>query len=412
MIADGKRNLVIGITAQNENQALEMGSTSMGDSLIARGYRHRIIDMFQPSGGRDLMSALGEGDLAFAYGFAGVGSRLELSSGANIWTEMRVPFLCLWYDHPCYNYQQHIVDSPFVGHCYHVQDHLDARKKYLPASESYAALLAPLADVTDFAASRPVSLRPHQLLYSKTAYDPKLLSERWRVHPAALQELIWSLVEMAVVNRDLDLADATAALFLKYGESPTNARLLMGVVQEVDNYVRAWRGDKLGRALLKFPVHIMGRGWDYLKDEHHRAKFLQPQSAHKYYETVLEHKVVANSSPIWRDGIHERVYTGMSLASVVLTDHTVRSQKLLSDVPNYVGFEWSECIEDAVDLALARANDTSIDFYDSARSCLRDRIMNVHEDYCLQLERVVQEMQSRVEKGAIHIQSRARQDAV
>ena len=363
-------NLILSIIAQNENQALEAGSTSMGFAFGHYGYRHRIIDMFKPSGGEELLAALTSGEVAFAYAFAGVGSQLTLTSGANIWTASRTPFVCLWHDHPAYNYKQHIVDSPYVMHGYHVRDHREARQKYLPASSSPSTLFTWADPAYQGARDYPVAKRAREILYAKTAYQPSVLSADWQRHSADVREVLWNLVEQATADRNIDLADATAQEFARKGYAPDNLKLFMGIIQEVDAYVRAWRSDRLARALLPFPARIFGRGWDYLKGEKRRAEFYDPISAHDYAQQTLQCRIIANSNPLWRDGIHNRVDNALNVGSIVLTDRTVKSDAIYGALPNYVGFDWKDSLEDAIAESFVRADDDRVDYFATAAAGL------------------------------------------
>jgi hypothetical protein len=386
-------NLVLGLVAQNENQVLEAGSVSTGIAFRARGYEYRVIDMFKPSGGEELQQALASGQVAFAYGFAGVGSQLKLANGDNVWTAARTPFVCLWYDHPAYNYRQQIVDSPYVAHGYHIKDHLEVRQKYLPASSSQSVLLTLANGIYPEARAYPVAKRKREIIYAKTAYQPSAFSEDWKRHSLDIQKTLWSLVEQAQADRNLDLANAAVLEFSRFGLPAEDLNLFMDIIQEVDGYIRAWRSDLLARALLPFPARIYGRGWDYLKDEKRKAEFYPPIPVYEYLRQTYQSRIIANSNPLWRHGIHDRVDHALSTGSIVLTDNTMKSDELYKGMENFVGFEWNvPSLEYAVALAFTRADDDQTDFYQTAETVLAKQAQQV--DYHTQIINIAAALRS------------------
>ena len=391
-----QRNLVLSIVAQNENGTLQQGSESLGQILQSKGYRHHIINMLNPSGGSELLGLLQQQEIYFAYAFAGVGSQLSLNNGTNIWTAARTPFVCLWHDHPAYNFKQHRVDSPFILHGYHVRDHLDARLNYLPPSTSKAFLLpVPFGSVANPADCHPITERVQQILYAKTGKNPSLLAEDWKRHPQALQDILWALVEQAQKDRNLDLTSAAAAC-LRHAGWADNLALLMGIVEEVDDYIRAWRSDRFARALLPHPVQIIGRGWDYLKAETIRAEFNPPVVTSEFFARMPNFSILANTNPLWRDGLHERVMMGMSVGSIILTDRTEKSDQVFGAMPNYVGFEWHDDLEDVIATALKRSEADNAGYFEAARNAVvaasQKKMLCSMPDYVTEIETAVSQL--------------------
>ena len=386
------RTKILAIVAENENGVLQGVSSGMGVVFARMGYQQTIIDMYQPSGAGRLKAALSAGDVAFAYGFAGTGSRLSFMDGANIWTAARVPFVSLWYDHPCYNYRQHLVDSPYVINGYHVADHIEARIKYLPPSSSRSILLPVMGEPFLFSREQPLAQCPHAIVFAKTSYQPSMLCVDWLRHPAWLQTVLWELVSQAQKDRNIDLAGAAASLFALHGQDQNDLDIFFGVVQEVDNYVRAWRSDLLARALLPFPAHIIGRGWDYLKHERGIAEFHDPLSFDQYVHHMAKFKIFANSNPVWRDGIHERSFMALSIGRVLLTDRTIKTDQYFEGLSNYVGFEWGESISDAVSRALSAAEQDDSDYINAAGRALQKNGVHSYLEYMTTIEQQVKDL--------------------
>ncbi len=387
------KNLILAIVAQNENQALQWASEWLGRFLTERGYRHIVIDMFKASGAHELMAHLTSGEVAFAYGFAGVGSQFTLNQGGvNLWTVMRTPFMAIWSDHPAYNYRQHIVDSPYVIQAYHISDHMEARRDYLPPGSSKVVMLPVTDGVLPSEHCRPFRDRLRYIYFVKTGKEPRPIAESWKRHAPQVQEILWSLVELAKKDRNIDLTAATARLLRDCGRSPENLDLFMGLVAEADNYIRAWRSDCLARALLPHPAHIIGRGWDYLKAEGGRAEFFPPIPAQECVERVSHYRLVANANPLWRDGIHERVLWGIENGCVTITDRSVKSDAIYHGLPNYVGFEWQDNLQDVIADAMRLAERDEVDYLPEAAVVVNQRMLANSPNYVDEMLRAVREI--------------------
>jgi hypothetical protein len=368
------RDIVLALVAQNENQILTQASECIGRGLQRCGYRQHLLNFSDAEANRELLDLLRVGRVAFAYGFAGVGSRFSLADGSNLWTAARVPYAALWYDHPAYNYQQHLVDSPYVLHCYHVRDHIEARHKYLPSTSSTATLLPVPGPIELNVAAPDFGRRAPHILFAKTAMKQDW-AEDWKRHPPPVTRILENLAEQGRCDRNLNLADAAKILFAEAGiDSGTNLDLFMGVLQEVDNWVRGWRSDKLVRALLPHPAQIYGRGWDYLAGEQRRADLLPPVSADAYSKLVTESRIIANSNPLWRGGVHERVIGGLAVGGVVLTDRTQRLDQSFASLENYVGFEWGDDLQDVIADTLRRASKDMADYRAASHQALAEQL--------------------------------------
>ena len=234
-----------------------------------------------------------------------------------------------------------------------------------------------------------------KFFYAKTGVNPQTFTEEWKQYPQALQDVLWALVEMAKSDRNLDLADATAKLFQENGQSLENLGLFMGAVSAVDEYIRAWRSDKMARALLKHPAHIVGRGWNYLQSESKRAEFFDPIPIYEYIDRIQNYRVIANTNPLWRDGVHERVYSTFCFGGISLTDRTQKSDEVFTGLPNYIGFDWEDDLEDVIATALHRASNDEASFFPQAEEVIRERVLYKTQDYATAIEQAVDSIHAR-----------------
>lgn len=378
MPSQEKKGRVIALVAENENGALESHARSLNKRLFARhGYDTQLINLFSPSGLQEVSEAIDRDDIAFVYGFAGVGCQLQRPNGENLWTSAKIPFVSFWYDSPAYNYRQHAIGEPFVLHVYHVKDHYEMRQKYLPPSGQALVLPEPVGLLLNMH-NWPWQERSKSILFAKTGYNPAEIEQKWRTYPPALSDLLMEVAEKGRWDVSIDLGDATADSFASRGFStntPDDFDDFFGVIQEVDAYLRAWRSDRLARALLKHPAKILGRGWDYLASPQNRAEILPPVPAPTLMPLIKTHRVTANANPIWRDGMHERVWFAMCCGNVALTDKTEKTDRLLGALSNYVAFNWQDNLDDVIAESLKRADDPN-GYYEMAQPLLRAHVEN------------------------------------
>ncbi|MDX9689602.1 MAG: hypothetical protein EOM37_02790 [Proteobacteria bacterium] len=390
MLDPKDRKHIVGLVAENENGVLEASSRGYGEIWKECGYSYEIIDLFQPDGITRLSQALGRKDLSFVFGFAGVGSQLENDKGQNLWEAIRIPFVSLWYDHPCYNYRQHAVDSSYVINVYHVRDHFEVKEKYLRSRSN--VLLLPIRGVRKPWQNRaPLEKAAKWILFVKTADNPADIETTWQGYPMALREILFDLAALAKANRNLDLADATAQIFQDRRISTENADDFFGVMQEVDRYIRGWRSDKMARAMLPHPSRIIGRGWDYLIDIPRRTQFHKPCSMLDMYRSMAHFSLCANTNPLWRDGLHERVYYSMMLGAVTITDKTERSDALFGDLPQYQGFEWNDDLSDVIAQAFALC-EVGQDYRASGYQAVCERLAFDHQKVTAPVKKAVEDL--------------------
>lgn len=359
------KSVVLALVAQNENDVLLHASRGFWKNfarigILQRGepYLTQVIDLLAPRGLEELTEWLQSGAVILGCALAGVGAQLRVGGeeGPNIWSHYKIPFMSFWHDHPAYNYRQHAVQSPYVLNCYHYEDHYQAWRK-LFSDRNEAVLFSYGFLPTHAYKKKPWKEREAKILYIKSGINPDALTKEWQFQPPLIRDMLWFLAEKARKDRDIDLIEEVEALFRQTGLPFNNLDLSLGIVQEVDAYIRAWRSDKLVRELLSHEAVIVGGGWDYLDVGKSKAVFEPPIHPSKIIEVVPAYRLAANTNPLWRRGIHERTGRGMGAACITVTDNTQASLEAFGDLPNYVGFEWADDLQAVLVKAFAKAHE-------------------------------------------------------
>jgi len=386
------QNYVLGLVAENENDALISATAGYAKLYLSRGYRYKMINLLAPNGIPELLGLLNKKEVAFVFAMAGVGSRLSLKEEINLWEAFRIPFISLWYDPPFYNYNQHMVDSLYVLNVYHIKDHMEVRQNYLPPSRGNSVHILPPCEIDGGTRNVPFKERNKRILFAKTAYNPEQWTEDWKRHSKPLQDVLWALAEEGTKDLNMDLCKSAQRLFKDNQLDVHDLDLFMGAAQEVDAYIRAWRSDRFARALLAHPADIIGRGWEYLASSQNKAKLYNPIPNKIYAQEMRHYKIIGNTSPLWRDGVHERVVAGINMGAISLTDRTEKSDSAFGHLPQYVGFDWGDDLQDVIACALKRADEIEEVSYGEIDKALTDGLHADQNRHITKIISLAQEM--------------------
>jgi hypothetical protein len=135
------------------------------------------------------------------------------------------------------------------------------------------------------------------------------------------------------------------------------------MVRQVDDYVRRRRSSAMARILLeRDDAVICGSGWDHLDLSRARARILPPVPTTEMDALFASARTIVNTTPLLRDGPHERVLRAGLAGARIVSDHIAWSRRHLGDLDGFAGFEWTDRdhpdrIRAALDAAAADAGD-------------------------------------------------------
>lgn len=150
---------------------------------------------------------------------------------------------------------------------------------------------------------------------------------------------------------------------------------VMNYVYPVEMYLRNLYRKELADAFVENGVHltVLGDWWDkYDKSDSPYISWESPVSFAMSSSKIAQYKVVADCSPFFKAGIHDRVFAGMANRTAVVTDYSIyKSQSALSQcVGMYKIDDCTKCVELSHELLINDAKrrklvDNAIDVFKS-----------------------------------------------
>jgi hypothetical protein len=330
---------VVAFVGENENGILADFSRSVMEPLAPMGMQGHVIDLHEP-GWADRLQPLAREGIAFAWGAAGIGSRLDVN-GDNLWELLQVPFISALSDTPSQLPTAHRVLSRFVANGYLFRDWMDVQRRFI-RSPQISALLPHGVPPNPRRDEIPWARRPHRLVFVKTAEDPARRRAEWNGWPAPLRAVLHDAVEVAALRPTGDITDvvldaATArGLYLEERQE-----ILFALICQVDRYIRGLRADAFARALLPLDALIIGRGWDHLDMQGARAVWRPAIPAEELPGLYAATQFLVSTNPNFSHGVHERIPNGFAARACVISDQNDFTRGRLGGIPSFLGFEWT-----------------------------------------------------------------------
>ncbi len=331
---------VVAIVGENANGILRCQSERFGALLQSDDVQCHVLDVCQPGFLERLLPLMAQ-DVAFAWGYAGIGSRLAIDGG-NFWEATKTPFISVLADPPYIMPGNHRVQSRYVVNAYVYDDWLQVQERCFHAPQINACVsLGVLSNPAR--GDIPWRQRANRAVLVKGGGDAAGQRARWARWPA---------ITRAVLNDSADAlcAMGTAAILPTVLDCLRSHRvlldgrpdLLFGLLAELDTFMRNHRATMMVRALRPLPVTIVGGGWDHLSGEPGRAKFRPPIDASHLETLYADTQVLLNSNPNQSTGLHERVLRGFAAGCRVISDDNAFSRTALAAIPSYTGVEWND----------------------------------------------------------------------
>ncbi|MDR3449116.1 MAG: hypothetical protein P4M15_05120 [Alphaproteobacteria bacterium] len=331
--------LVIGFTGENANGALAAGTQYLNWVFSTYGMEAQQINLFDADWVGRLRALVEERTPLFCYGHAGVGAGLR-NDNRSFWTDYKVPFFSLMYDHPFCNLPNHTIDSPYVAACYFIGDFLEARLNFVRQPGRAYAMRDSF--VASDAPNKTWMQREIPYLLVKTGYNPARLMPALEALSAAERAIFDACLSLLQGSADYNLTLLAAEHCRAAGiETHDGDARFVRIVLLLERYMRDWRGSQLVEWLKHKDAVIVGDGWDFIDKTDAKARFLPSMPVHDYWPLNGNSRFVFNANPYFRDGCHERVLAGLQCGAVAVTDRNRFSDNVFADMGNFVGFDWN-----------------------------------------------------------------------
>jgi len=204
--------------------------------------------------------------------------------------------------------------------------------------------------------------RPYEIVFIGKCYDDETISSSWKErysHP---------LVTMAHHCLDSLAAHPEAPLFELFCKACAESDLTLPLatytqlLSEVECCFKARERVRLLQNLEVGHLHLFGpacggaKGWNHYLANRPNTTFHPPLSIQETLQVMGQSKIVLNSSPAMREGLHERIVHGQIAGAVVATNSScevTRNFRPGQELITYESDDWG-ALNDAVERCLSQ----------------------------------------------------------
>lgn len=261
--------------------------------------------------------------------------RLEMEDGTPFMEHLDGPFFDYVLDHPLFHYNA-LVRS---GRNFHAivldEGQREYVRKYHPQLAGVHMLPLGATEALFEGEKNPAD----KILFMGTYDRPESVYELVKSAPEPLQTIMKNLIELRLADPCLPMEEAFR-IYLKEEDmelDDANFSLFMNAMYPVDAYIRDYfRKAALDELLAKkIPVLAVGEGWQKYNPANEscltRGKSVLFELS---FEKIAREQLLLNVSPIFNNGLHDRVLAGMANKTVVLTDENPYLRTRLKDREN------------------------------------------------------------------------------
>ncbi len=327
---------VLGFVGENANGILRWWIEQILAGFSRHGLEYKLIDL-QGNWRDPLLEALGQRNPEFCFSFQGFGMDFK-TNGENFWSKSNIPFFAYLGDSPYYRPALHAAEGPGLYLLYSCQDFLETYRDVM-GGKTFASVVRYGYPANDRADRIAWSNRPYDTVFVKTGIDPARIQLEWDVLPRVTQQILHESAAEVLSGSNETIAAICRAAFERHNlHCGSQRELLLYVCCSIDRYARAKRAERMVQNLMRHDVLIVG-DWSHLDRSDARARFAPALPGSQLDALYAESKIVVNTSPSVRHGIHERIMAGLRAKSAVLSDCTPHLQRALADCPAFLGLD-------------------------------------------------------------------------
>jgi hypothetical protein len=346
---------VLSFVGQNANGSVRWWTQQVLGCFAAYGLSSRLIDILDADWVSQLREQLAIGKPHFCFSVEGVGMNVQLNDGDNFWVRSGIPFLSYMVNSPYHWPSCSSVEGSGMYLLYGCKDFFDVYRNFM-SGRAYASVLPHQYPDHALAVHTPWHERTHKIVFVKTGVNPEVLRQSWDSYPVKVRGILHDSAARVLSETNETIATVCAEAFadrqIHWGD---RRELFLSTCSKVDFYARAIRAERMVRALMPHDALIVG-DWSYLDHSNARSQFLGPIVADDLNALYAGSRILVNTSPMVRFGIHERIIAGLFAEAVVLSDTTPYLEQTLRNCPSFLGVEIDQAtFADQVDHAVTSA---------------------------------------------------------
>lgn len=177
------------------------------------------------------------------------------------------------------------------------------------------------------------SERPYDLVFIGSCYDYESLRLNWRQElPLPIQKVLDDAIDIILSDSFLPLTQALAQAWNSSGLSPEGVDF-QKLFYYMDNYSRGLDRVELVRAIKGAHVHVFGQlmesekayqhDWSYYLSNRSNITLHPPVPFSESLEILKRSKLCLSSAPFFKNGTHERIFTGLACGALPIVTDTL-----------------------------------------------------------------------------------------
>jgi glycosyltransferase involved in cell wall biosynthesis len=294
----------------------------LAEAMGRHGLETLVIDVDQKA----LEAAAVRDIRAFAPDFTcSFNSFSPIAEGTFLWDYLEIPHLSLLVD-PSF-YSTTLINSPYSiiscvdrSDCDAVRSSGFERVFFLP--HGVEKELAPDDNVQ----------RTHDVVFLGSCYDYESFRNTWQKQfKPALCRVLEDAADIVFSDETVSLGEALVQAWNAARLDPIDVDFSL-LYYYLDNYTRGKDRVELIRAIRDVPVHVFGTlendntiaklDWEHYLGKQKNVILHPAVPFSKSMEVLKRSKVVLNSMPFFRDGSHERIFTGLACGAGVVSSNS------------------------------------------------------------------------------------------
>ena len=232
-------------------------------------------------------------------------------------------------DAPFYNF---ILDHPLYHHTtlscklnnYHVFSIDDNHCKYVRQYYPWIKDASQINLGAEQVAESDISKKENNILFIGTYRNPDVYLQSILESRDEDKKVMISMIDTIIANDEIKIEDSI-------NKEPKG--LMLNKYYLVEMYIRNFYRKKLIDTFVdnKFPIKVVGDWWDKY-DKSCKINLQKPVSFEQSLDMIAKSRIIADSSPFFKRGIHDRVYAGMANNTVVMTDANEYRNNILNGI--------------------------------------------------------------------------------
>lgn len=318
-----KVNKICLITNFNLYESKRYFTEKLAEALRRHGVETKIIDVRQQILGAEIIQAIKQFSPDFTCSF---NSFVPMDDGQYVWDFLKIPHISFLVDPSFYS-------TTLTNSDYSILTCVDRSDLGAIRSSGFERVLFwPHAVERELAPNKSEE-RPYDVVLLGSCYDYESLRVAWQQrNPASLNKILDDAIDIVFSDERASLADALVRAWNVSKLDPQGVDFGT-LYYYLDNYTRGKDRVELVRSISDAKVHVFGDlatdnavgilNWHHYLASQKNVTVHPPTLFGEGLEILKRAKIVLNSMPFFRDGSHERIFTGLACGCLPITSESV-----------------------------------------------------------------------------------------